>query len=158
MFCPGCILAGIAIWYAVFWGQTKAWVSQMYIKVNSRFRKKFQEPWSSMCDNEGIIDILWETLSDTYKYLKRWYTGITHNCDCNGWVKGDYCSYYYIITPSITKIPKCKGWKVCPRITEIFKWVDYEEKSVFVRIKERFNKWHSKRSFSPSPIPIEAHG
>jgi hypothetical protein len=30
MICPGCILAGIAIWYALFWDKTKAWVSKKY--------------------------------------------------------------------------------------------------------------------------------
>lgn len=91
-----------------------------------------------MCDNEGIFHVMWETLYDTYKSLKRWYTGITRNCDCEGWVKGDYCSYYYMITPSITTIPKCKGWKACPRIAEIFKWVDYKDKSAPTRFKEKF--------------------
>ena len=33
MICPGCILAGIAVWYIFFWDRTKAWLLKMYIKI-----------------------------------------------------------------------------------------------------------------------------
>jgi hypothetical protein len=33
MFCPGCILAGFAIWYIVLWNRTKVWYSSILIKI-----------------------------------------------------------------------------------------------------------------------------
>jgi hypothetical protein len=33
MFCPGCILAGFAVWYIVYWDRTKVWVSGIITKI-----------------------------------------------------------------------------------------------------------------------------
>lgn len=91
-----------------------------------------------MCDNEGIFHVMWETLYDLYTPIKRWYTGITSNCDCKDWVKKDHCHYYYIIYPSVTEMPRCLGWKVCPRASERYKLKDYNGKPATTRFKEKF--------------------
>jgi hypothetical protein len=94
-----------------------------------------------MCadDTEGIVDMFWGGLYNIYKSLKRWYTGITRNCDCKYWRKKDHCHYYYAIYPSVHEMPRCKGWKVCPQCIETHNFCDYENIPATTRFKKKLN-------------------
>jgi hypothetical protein len=65
-----------------------------------------------MCEDAGGINAIISTFKRDYHNLKRWYTGITHNCDCNSWHK-KHCLFY-----GIDPLPLCIGWKTCPQFKE----------------------------------------